>query len=206
MSNEPADLAAELGVSAKTLRAWLRRTYPRSPVDHQVRWKLTAEQVEAVHRHFGRDRRPATAAAPAGRSRADSDEVYVLDLCDDVLAEAGRRQHRFEWLRGDPSGGGRSVALPVDAYYPFAGIVVEYRERQHDEPVEHFDKPDRLTVSGVHRGEQRRRYDARREELIPARGLRLVVVRPSDLTADRRGRLHRNRDSDLTALRKLLGR
>jgi hypothetical protein len=82
--------------------------------------------------------------------------------------------------------------------------VVEYRELQHDQPVPHFDKPDRLTVSGVHRGEQRALYDARRDTEIPAHGLRLVVIRPADLDADSRGRLRRNQEADLVALRKIL--
>lgn len=86
------------------------------------------------------------------------------------------------------------------------GLVVAYRERQHDEPVAHFDKPERLTVSGVHRGEQRRLYDRRREQLIPLHGLRLVVVKPSHLSADTRGRLRRQPDHDLLALQSLLGR
>ena len=84
--------------------------------------------------------------------------------------------------------------------------MVEYRELQHDRPVPHFDKPDRLTVSGVHRGEQRALYDARRETEIPAHGLRLIVVRPADLDADRRGRLRRNEEADLAALRRILTR
>lgn len=35
--------------------------------------------------------------------RADSDEHYVLDLCDELLGVPGIRQARFDWLRGDPS-------------------------------------------------------------------------------------------------------
>lgn len=83
-------------------------------------------------------------------------------------------------------------------------MVVEYRELQHDRPVRHFDKPDRLTVSGVHRGLQRARYDQRRDDLIPAHGLRLVVIKPADLAANRRGRLLRHREHDLQALRARL--
>jgi len=75
--------------------------------------------------------------------------------------------------------------------------VVEYRELQHDMPMPHFDKPQRMTVSGVHRGEQRALYDARRDEGIPAHGMRLVVIKPSDLDATARGRLRRNIDHDL---------
>lgn len=49
-------------------------------------------------------------------SRADSDEAYVLSLCDMILGVEGLRQHRFDWLLGDPSSSGRCVRLPVDAY------------------------------------------------------------------------------------------
>jgi hypothetical protein len=138
------------------------------------------------------------------RARADSDEAYVLDLCDAIIGEPASRQHRFDWLVGDPGRNGRSRTLPVDAFYVTRGLVVEYRERQHDEPVAHFDKPNVLTVSGVHRGIQRRIYDERRAIEIPAQGLRLIVVRPSDLAADRRGRLLRIREPDTAALRALL--
>ncbi|MFH8717470.1 hypothetical protein [Streptomyces zaomyceticus] len=139
-------------------------------------------------------------------SRDDSDETYVVDLCNQVLEEAALTQHKFDWLLGDPGTSGRQAKLPVDAFWPGHHLVVEYREIQHDQPVPHFDKPDKLTVSGVHRGEQRAMYDARRDSQIPARGLRLVVIRPADLDADSRGRLRRNRDSDLEAVRKLLAR
>lgn len=82
--------------------------------------------------------------------------------------------------------------------------MIEYRERQHDERVPFFDKPERMTVSGVHRGEQRRRYDERRDREIPAHGLQLLVIKPDDLDADRRGRLHRTRDSDRLVLEGIL--
>jgi len=91
----------------------------------------------------------------------DADEHYVLDLCDEILGEAGLRQHRFDWLVGDRSSTGRVARLPVDSYYPQHRLVIEYRERQHDVRVPFFDR--RATLSGVLRGEQRRLYDHRRE-------------------------------------------
>ena len=139
-------------------------------------------------------------------TRDDSDEAYVVDLCDQILGETALTQHKFDWLRGDPGTSGRRAKLPVDAYWPGHRLVVEYRELQHDQPMPHFDKPDKLTVSGVHRGEQRALYDARRDTGIPAHGLRLIVIRPADLDADSRGRLRRNREADLAALRKILTR
>ncbi|MEV1069470.1 hypothetical protein [Streptomyces sp. NPDC050263] len=139
-------------------------------------------------------------------TRDDSDEAYVVGLCDQVLGEVALTQHKFDWLLGDPGANGRQVKLPVDAYWPGHQLVVEYRELQHDQPTPHFDKPDKLTVSGVHRGEQRTLYNARRDTEIPAHGLRLVVIRPADLDADGRGRLRRNQKADLAALRTILAR
>jgi hypothetical protein len=137
-------------------------------------------------------------------SRSDSDEAYVIDLCDRALGASASRQHTFDWLLGDPGKNGSRRRLPVDAYWSEHGLVVEYRELQHDKPTPHFDKPNRITVSGVHRGKQRALYDARRDEGIPARGLRLVVIKPADLDATSRGRLRRNVDHDLACIRLLL--
>lgn len=136
--------------------------------------------------------------------RDHSDEAYVIGLCDRVLGEEGSRQHTFDWLLGDEGKDGRRRRLPVDAYWPSHGLVVEYRELQHDQPTPHFDKPDRLTISGVHRGRQRALYDARRDELVPAHGLRLVIIKPSDLDSTPRGRLKRSEGSDLVAVELLL--
>ncbi len=142
----------------------------------------------------------------AGRRR-DHDAGYVLDRIDTILGQASLREHRFDRLRGDPGGTGRSAHLPVDAYWPGLALVVEVYERQHDHPpVAHFDKLERLTVSGVHRGEQRRLYDQRRRSAIPpANGLTLLVVRTSQLAVDRRGRLLRDAEADSVPLSTLVG-
>lgn len=202
---DPTTLAADLGIAPSILRAWLRRTYPRPEGERGAPWTLTPDQVEAAHLEFpGVRPSPPLLTKEKSRARADSDESYVIDLCDEVLGERARRQHRFDWLLGDPGSAGARATLPVDAYYPDHRLVVEYRERQHYEPVAHFDKPDVLTVSGVHRGEQRRIYDRRRDELIPSHGLRLVVIRPGDLESSKQGQLTRDRTADLATLRAML--
>ena len=63
------------------------------------------------------------------------DERYIIDLCDRVLGLTAERQRRFSFLIGDPDARGRCRALPVDAYYPSLELAVEFRERQHSEPV-----------------------------------------------------------------------
>lgn len=134
--------------------------------------------------------------------RADSDEYYVIDLCDEVLAVPALRQHKFPWLRGDYSAKkGTHSHLPVDAYWEHLRLVIEYAERQHTETVPIFDRRD--TVSGVTRGGQRRLYDQRRAELIPLNGLRLVTI-PAAAFQLRRHKIVRDRERDIIIVRGLL--
>lgn len=44
----PVELAAELGISDKTLRSWLRNHFPRSPELHGSDWELNDEHVAAA--------------------------------------------------------------------------------------------------------------------------------------------------------------
>jgi hypothetical protein len=49
----PEDLATELGISGKELRAWLRERFPRDAAHWGTNWSLTHEQVQAARRRFG---------------------------------------------------------------------------------------------------------------------------------------------------------
>jgi hypothetical protein len=48
----PSVLAEELGVNAKSIRAFLRREFPRDIKDKNTSWYLTDSQVEAIRDHF----------------------------------------------------------------------------------------------------------------------------------------------------------
>lgn len=204
----PADLAKELRISAGVLRGWLRSVYPRGTADEGTPWELTTEQRDAARDRFGPTTQPGRRmlhqTSGNETERPQRDEPYIVDLCDEILDEKALRQHRFDWLRGDPGSDGRRAQLPVDAYYPDHGLVLEYHEAQHTKPVDHFDKPEKVTVSKVNRREQRLLYDKRREVEIPAHGLRLVVVSYEDFATTRAGRLRRDRVADLATLRRLL--
>lgn len=127
--------------------------------------------------------------------RTNSDEYYVIDLCDEVLGKKASRQHTFDFLRGDT---GRK--LPVDAYYEGLNLVVEYYERQHTESVKLFD--DRMTKSGVPRSVQRRIYDERRKEVLPQHGIQVTVISFQDFGKSKK--LKRIKDSDLEVVKKFL--
>lgn len=133
-------------------------------------------------------------AAPK-RSRDNSDESYVIDLCDEVLGLKASRQHRFDFLRGD-----RGDKLPVDAYYADLSLVIEFYERQHTESVRLFNRE--TTVSGVSRDEQRRIYDARRKETLPKHGINIIIISYSDFGKSKK--LHRVREHDIEVVRNAL--
>lgn len=135
--------------------------------------------------------------------RGASDEYYVLDLCDEVVGASGRRQSTFDWLRGDPSPSRpRGTRLPVDCFWPDLKLVVEFQEEQHSRPSPFFDR--RQTVSGVHRGEQRRLYDERKRLLARKQGLRLVVIEKSAFVVKSK-RIMRSPPTDLAVVRHLIG-
>ena len=132
------------------------------------------------------------------------DEAYALALCDEIIGTPSLREARFDWLLGDPGKNGTRRRLPVDAYWPHLGLVIEFWEYQHHVPTPFFDKPDRLTVSGVPRSVQRSLYDQRRQDLIPQHGLKFLVIRKADLTVNQRGRLTYDRLGDLARIRNMI--
>lgn len=136
--------------------------------------------------------------------RFESDEAYIIDLCDLVLGQTAERQAKFDFLRGDARPGKQGAKLPVDAYYPSLGLVIEYRERQHTESIPIMDQ--RMTVSGVPRGEQRALYDQRRRDLLPAHGLTLVELSYEQFGCTQGKRLLRQREADLAVIRRALAK
>ncbi len=137
---------------------------------------------------------------------SNRDEHYVIDHMDRILGTEAIRQHTFDFLRGDVAGGRQGKKLPVDAYYPELKLVVEYREVQHEKTVGFFDKPDKMTVSGVHRGEQRKIYDERRRDLLPKHGILLVEIPYHLFVCDTQFRIVRDFDKDRDTLKQFINR
>lgn len=136
------------------------------------------------------------------KKRLESDEVYVLDLIADIIGEAYEGQMRFDNLLGDTGKNGRRVKLPVDAFFPKANLIVEYREKQHSQSVSIMDK--RMTISGVSRGEQRRIYDLRKEQWALNNEVNFLAISYFDLAHKKSGKLNRDPDYDRAALKRLL--
>lgn len=134
--------------------------------------------------------------------RANSDEYYVLGLCEEIIGLPYIKQKTFDWLLGLPSKKtGNRKPLPVDGYWEQPKLVVEFHEKQHSEPVPFFD--DKVTASGLLRGEQRKVYDARKADLIPAKGLKFLVIDYSDFE-HRKGRIVRTPAKDRRVIAAML--
>lgn len=98
----PNELAADMGISSKTLRAFLRREYGNLSSQFDTRWELTPEQVEHARSHFAhRGVVPAGVAAteqstlvrepqPSASTRSSSQEWT------DVLAAPRTRSSALE--------------------------------------------------------------------------------------------------------------
>src|SRR5205085_1276990 len=52
----PNELAAELKISPKTLRAFLRKNFPRDKSARRLHWQLTSAQIAAARQRWGRER------------------------------------------------------------------------------------------------------------------------------------------------------
>lgn len=202
------EMARARGVCPKRFRAALRRS-KLAWHEERSEWSAREDSLEHLEMLDVLDRlapRSQTRAAlpcrpvKQPRVRADSDEAYVIRLCDKILCEQAFCQWRFDYLRGDPGRKGHKAKLPVDAYYPSKQWVIEYHEVQHDVPNPFMDR--RSTISGCGRREQRQRYDDRRREILPTRGLTLVVIKFSVLSHWTNGRLKRTCALDEEKLRK----
>jgi hypothetical protein len=102
---------------------------------------------------------------------------YVLDLLDRILG-TGEREKCFEWALGDPSPKTlRARRLPFDAVWEARKLIIEIDEDQHNAATPFFDKPHRLTISGVHRGQQRALYDSRKRAAARANTVQLPASR-----------------------------
>jgi hypothetical protein len=176
------------------------RRYPGLAVNARAESSSAPSSVGVHYRELHAGRKDIV-----GKARnPDNDAFYVLNLCEEILGSVSEREHRFDWLRGDVSAQtGRSMTLPVDGYWASLGLVVEVMESQHFEATPHFDKPNVMTASGIHRGLQRRLYDARKSALIPKHGLKLLHIAITDFEV-RGKKIRRDSGRDIAIVRTLL--
>jgi hypothetical protein len=146
-----------------------------------------------------------TATSDESKKRTKSDEAYVIDLCDKFLGIKAYRQQKFDFLVGDLHKDGKTkTQLPVDAYYAELKTVVEFQRNEDPDFDNENKKQNKKTVSGMTRGEQRKRYDERKAKVLPMNGIKFIILHASDFKCDVYNKLMRNLESDMKVIKAAL--
>ncbi|HLT42931.1 MAG TPA: hypothetical protein VKZ95_09525 [Sphingobacteriaceae bacterium] len=172
-------------------------------IEKSTYWYLVKEGAQYIPKEIIN---PISKKQRAILNRKNSDESYIIDLCDELLDKKASRQHTFDFLVGDVHQDGRSrTQLPLDAYYLDLNLVIEYIEMQQipDADADH-DKQDKMTISGVRRAEQRKLYNRRKKEVLRKKQINLIEIKFTDFELDSQNKLVRNTEKDTKTLKKLL--
>ena len=113
--------------------------------------------------------------------RSDSDEKYVVDICDRVIGECGLRQHRFDFLKGKRN-------LPVDIFYPKHSLVIEFMEEHHS-----FQKFNDI-----------KNYDELKRKVLRENGIVLLEIEFLDFAYNSKYRIIRREMEDVLVVDKLI--
>ena len=140
----------------------------------------------------------------AKAARENSDEFYILNLCDELLKEKASRKHTFSFLLGDMHKRGKMrTKLPLAAFYEDANLVIEFLEKQNTTEA-YLDKLEVITSSGITRGEQIIRYNKRRRDVLEKKSINLIEIDYSLFESDAKNNLSRNKDKDVRLIKNML--
>jgi hypothetical protein len=172
-------------------------------IEKSTYWYLVKEGAQYVPKEIIN---PISKKQRAILNRKNSDESYIINLCDELLNEKAARQHTFDFLVGDVHQDGRSrTQLPIDAYYLELNLVIEYIENQQSlDANAALENQDKMTISGVSRAEQRKIYNRRKREVLRKKEINLIEIKYSEFDLDSSNKLVRNPEKDTKVLKRLL--
>lgn len=138
--------------------------------------------------------------------RENTDEFYLINICDELLDEKASRKHTFSFLLGDMHKRGKTrTKLPLAAFYKAPNLVIEFLEND-TKTDQDSSKLDVITVSGITRSEQIKKYNKRRRDVLKKREINLIEIDYSDFDCDKAGRLIKDKSKDTALLKELLKR
>lgn len=122
----------------------------------------------------------------------NSDEFYLVNLCDELLKAKASRKHTFDTLVGKLHKKGKTrTKLPLDAYYEDLKLVIEF-----------FEKKD--TEESSEREAQRKFYDQRKKVVLEKKEIHLIDVNYALFECNENDRLIRNNENDRSILKGVL--
>ena len=135
---------------------------------------------------------PITKKEKALQNIANSDEFYLVNLCDELLKQKASRKHTFDTLLGRLHKKGKTrTKLPLDAYYEDLKLVIEFFEKKE-------------TEESADREAQRKFYDQRKKVVLEKKEIQLIDVNYALFECDENDRLVRNKENDCIVLKDLL--
>lgn len=136
--------------------------------------------------------------------KEESDEYYLVGLCNEFLEKEASHQHIFEDLLGDLHKNGKTrTPLPIDAYYEDLKLAIEFSEKNYPED-DIFDKPEKKTISGGNRAAQRARYSTLKKKFLLKNEVKLIEIDYNKFNLDSRFRLIRDLEKDTEIIQKAL--
>jgi hypothetical protein len=161
-------------------------------------WYLVREGAKYVTKDFVL---PVSNKQQAILKRENSDEYYLVGLCNELLNEKALHQHTFDFLLGDfHRDGKRRTKLPIDAFYVGLNMAIEFYEKE-DETSEGAQMP---TISKVNRSEQRKKYAQRKREVLKEKEIDLIEMDYDEFECDKERKLVRNKEADVKILKEIL--
>ena len=144
---------------------------------------------------------PVSNKEQAIQKRKNSDEYYLVGLCNELLNEKAVHQHKFNFLLGDFHRDGKTrTALPIDAFYTDLNMAIEFYEKE-DETSEDATT---LTISKVNRSEQRKKYAQRKRDVLKEKEIDLIEMDYDEFECDEEQKLVRNKEADVKILKEIL--
>lgn len=127
----------------------------------------------------------------------NSDEYYLVNLCDELLGQRASRKHTFDTIVGNlhKLRKGRTK-LPLDAYYEDLKLVIEFFEKRVSD--------DELDEKAKARMEQIKYYDEIKKKAILKKEFHLIEIHYAFFECDENDKLIRNTENDIIVLKGIL--
>jgi len=147
-----------------------------------VREGATYEPIETIN--------PLSKKERAEQGIENSDEFYLVNLCDQVLQQTASRKHTFDNLLGNlhKKGKGRTK-LPISAYYESLKLALDFTGKKQDSE----EREERLRIYGI-----------RKKEVLDRKKIKYILINYNDFSCDENQKLFRNIEEDTLMIKKIL--
>lgn len=127
----------------------------------------------------------------------NSDENYLLNLCDELLDKKASRKHTFDTLVGNlhKRGKGRTK-LPLDAYYQELKLVIEFFQKEKN--FEDLDEKEQARITQI------KYYDELKKEAVLNKKFRYMKINFAQFQCNENDKLIRNTENDIIVLKQIL--